>query len=367
MFGYAGTGKSTLAVEFTSPSTIFAAFTGKAAHVLRRKGIPARTIHSLIYHPRDRSRVRLEELRAEHEAVSKTEPLDEATIFMLKYEIKKEERSVKQPHFVLNVDSEVRTCELLVIDEVSMVGMEMGEDLLSFGRKVLVLGDPGQLPPVASGGFFTNAPPDRLLTEVHRQVAQSPVILLASDVREGRGVSLGRYGNSRVLLRGDLAPGVIYDNHDQILCGRNETRRTINRRVREHLACTSPYPEPGERVVCLRNNNDNGLLNGGTWTVDSCEELTGGPLLLKVTDGDQTIETLAHRGPFLGQEVSFFEARDADSFDFGYALTVHKSQGSQWPSVYVVDESAAFRGDAARWLYTAVTRAADRVTIAVSK
>src|SRR3990172_11942416 len=69
LFGYAGSGKTTLAKHFAEHVkglTFFAAFTGKATHVLRQRGCPnASTIHSLIYHPRDKSRERLTELEIE--------------------------------------------------------------------------------------------------------------------------------------------------------------------------------------------------------------------------------------------------------------------------------------------------------------
>ena len=54
-----------------------------------------------------------------------------------------------------------------------------------------------------------------------------------------------------------------------------------------------------------------------------------------------------------------------DEFDFGYVLTVHKAQGSQWDDVVLFDESFAFPDSRERWLYTGVTRAAKRLTVVV--
>ncbi|MEO8669294.1 MAG: AAA family ATPase, partial [Bauldia sp.] len=142
LFGYAGTGKTTLArhiAEDAGGDVCFAAFTGKAAHVMRRKGCTgAGTIHSLIYR-----------MRGEDE---------------------------DGPTFVLNDDSAAGKAALIVIDECSMVDADIGRDLLSFGAPVLVLGDPAQLPPIAGGGFFTESEPDSMLTEVHRQAADDPII-----------------------------------------------------------------------------------------------------------------------------------------------------------------------------------------------
>ncbi|MCX7899260.1 MAG: AAA family ATPase, partial [Methylocystis sp.] len=167
LFGYAGTGKSTLArhlAEHVDGDVAFAAFTGKAALVMRSKGCKdARTIHSLIYRATD----------------SETE----------------------EPSFVLNDESDAAHAQLIVIDECSMVDEELGRDLLSFGKKVLVLGDPAQLPPVKGGGFFTKAEPDVMLTEVHRQAADNPIIRLSMTIREGGALERGVYGDTRIVAR----------------------------------------------------------------------------------------------------------------------------------------------------------------------
>src|SRR4029079_9418965 len=203
LFGYAGTGKTTLArhiAEDTDGDVKFAAFTGKAAHVMRGKGCRgATTIHSLIYR-----------LRGEDE---------------------------DGPNFVLNDDSAAAKAALIVIDECSMVDAEIGRDLLSFGTRVLVLGDPAQLPPVSGGGFFTAADPDIMLTEVHRQAANDPIIRLSMTVREGGELSEGSHGERRVVSRDDIEPDDVV-HADQVLVGRNGTRRNYNRRIRELLART---------------------------------------------------------------------------------------------------------------------------------
>jgi exodeoxyribonuclease-5 len=375
LFGYAGTGKTTLAREFGKGilgRVLYGAFTGKAALVLRQKGAHgAETIHRLIYTPKDKSSMNLRELKDAYEALllKKGIPADEVQRHerkcrLLAHKIKQEEDLLKQPAFVLNEESEVQYAKLVVIDEVSMVGTDMAHDLLSFGTKVLVLGDPAQLPPVGTEGYFTNADPDVLLTEVHRQAANSPIITLATGVREGHGLPLGIYGDSSVSPKGTHDIHAIAQ-HDQVLCGRNAMRHTLNRRIREDvLGRTDALPVVGDKLVCLRNNHEAGLLNGSLWKVrermaadeeDMCLALEG-------EDG-RIVETVAHTALFLGRELSYWDRRRADEFDYGYALTVHKAQGSQWGSVFVVDESACFRKDGRRWLYTALTRASERVTV----
>src|ERR1051325_10116299 len=196
LFGYAGTGKTTLAKHIAAGvdgKVLFAAFTGKAASVMRQKGcVGASTIHSLIYRARE----------------SREEP----------------------PSFDLWHDSPAAKARLIVIDECSMVDAELGRDLLSFGAPVLVLGDPAQLPPIQGGGFFTEQPPDAMLTEVHRQAADDPIIHLSMAVREGEWIEPGRYGDSEVVRKASLDPARVLDA-DQVLLGRNATRRAYNGRM----------------------------------------------------------------------------------------------------------------------------------------
>lgn len=333
--GYAGTGKTTLAKELAGGvkgKVLYGAFTGKAALVLRRKGCDqASTIHSMIYR------------------------LDE-------------EQESWEPSFKLNPISDVRGAKLVIIDEVSMVGEELARDLLSFGTKVLVLGDPAQLPPVKDAGFFTARTPDVMLTEVHRQARDNPIIAMSMTVREGGRLALGAYGTSRVITRDEIDAEQILAT-DQVLVGRNRTRRTFNGRIRSLKGMDTSGPQAGDRLVCLRNNRAKKLLNGGLWTVDSVKGANvGGIKMLASSDyhveGKPTEITVLPEF-FTGDEVDipWERRRGTDEFTYGYALTCHKSQGSQWDDVIVFDESAAFRDEARKWIYTAITRAAERVTV----
>lgn len=139
--------------------------------------------------------------------------------------------------------------------------------------------------------------------------------------------------------------------------------------VRAHKKLKHVLPEPGDRLVCLRNNAENGLLNGGLWDVLDCTQLGENRIGLSVMDPDAEneviVDTEAHIHYFQGREkeIEWWEKNDADEFDYGYALTVHKAQGSQWPNVCVIDEGRCFGTDAKRWLYTGVTRAEESVTV----
>ena len=346
LFGYAGTGKTTLARHFAEGvdgAVQFAAFTGKAAQVMRAKGAAnAKTIHSLIYRPRGEEEVQ-----------------DEVT-----------GKTGMAPTFALNRQSDIAKASLVIVDECSMVGEELGRDLLSFGVPVLVLGDPGQLPPISGGGFFTDADPDFLLTEIHRQAAENPIVRMAMDVREGRQLINGDYGTARIIAKTELTTEMVTDA-DQVLVGINRTRRRYNQRLRELADFNGPYPQAGDKLVCLRNDPAKGLLNGSLWKVMTASKQTSKPginLLVSPDDGDTDrgvakIKLLKAAFDDPDTDVGWQLKRRFDDFDFGYALTVHKAQGSQWDNVMLFDESFAFRDMRDRWLYTAITRAAERLTI----
>jgi exodeoxyribonuclease-5 len=336
LFGYAGTGKTTLArhiAEGTDGDVAFGAYTGKAALVLRAKGCPdASTIHSMIYRSRES---------------------DEGG-----------------PQFVLNRSSAAAKADLIVIDECSMVDEELGRDLLSFGRPVLVLGDPAQLPPVKGGGFFTEAEPDIMLTEVHRQARDNPIVHLSMIVRDGGRPEPGRYGESNVIRRREIDAARV-TAADQILVGLNRTRRLYNGRIRELAGFRDPMPAAGEKLVCLRNDKTKGLLNGGTWTIKALYPPKGNLLRMDVLPEEEfrrrPVEVTILREFFEGREdeIPFALRRESDEFTYGYALTVHKAQGSQWDDVVLFDESYAFREHRSRWLYTGLTRAAERITVVI--
>jgi len=335
LFGYAGTGKTTLARHISEDAggdVCFAAYTGKAAHVMRSKGAKgAGTIHSLIYRSRGE---------------------DE-----------------NGPTFVLNDDSAAGKAALIVIDECSMVDEEVGRDLLSFGTPVLVLGDPAQLPPISGAGFFTEVEPDVMLTEVHRQAADNPIIRLSMIVREGGRLEAGVYGESSVMARSALQPDAVL-GVDQVLVGRNITRKNYNTRIRELLGHDNPQPVVGDTLVCLRNERKRGLLNGSLWQVERVGKPRKGLLRYTLSPEGEGLET---RKAVVSINPAFFDGtvdaltpaqrRRSDAFDFGNVLTVHKAQGSQWDDVMLFDESFAFRENRGRWLYTGITRAANRITI----
>lgn len=373
VFGVAGTGKTTLARHFAQGVdglVLGAAYTGKAALVMRQAGFAAAsTLHRLLYHSNDRGQVLLRELRLKlHAALESGHDLKEPELAELQRQIRVEEALCAQPRFTLNTDSSLRGAALLVVDEVSFVDRKMAEDLLSFGCKVLVLGDPAQLPPVLGEGYFTAMKPDVMLTEVHRQARDNPIIELATRVRCEDVLRHGTYGESRVIPRMAVTQDVLM-SCSQAIVGRNLTRHNYNAGMRQILGRESWQPIKGDRLVCLRNNHDRGLLNGAIFGVDEVIDVNEDMAYMHVRadeEGAESIEVAAHAFHLRGETTEpmpYWERCDAEEFAYGYALTCHKAQGSQWPSVYVLDESHHFGRNANRWLYTAITRAQERLTL----
>lgn len=354
LFGYAGSGKTSLAkliAEGFDGLTIFAAYTGKAAHVLTQKGCEAFTVHQLIYNPQERSKKRLQDLEVKLAQAEDPEEKHE-----IEQKIKKEHKRLAQPKFSLNEDSDIREASLIILDEVSMINSPMAHDLLSFNVPLLVLGDPAQLPPVRGTGFFINAKPDYMLTEIHRQARDNPILRLATDIRRG---IMPKVDGKMVVPWGSISGEEVIE-YEQIIVGYNKTRRATNFRVRELKGFSTEMPASGDRLVCLRNDHDVGLLNGAIWNVDTAIPQKQYIDLILRDEVEKCVAVEAHKDYFVPGEVDqkpWWVRKEAHEFDYGYALTCHKAQGSEYDDVLVFDESEVAREHKWKHLYTAVTRA----------
>jgi exodeoxyribonuclease-5 len=394
LFGFAGTGKSTV-LKFAlddlglsphaenRPGVVTATFTGKAALVLQRKGTPARTIHSLIYSVIEATDEEIEEAgkritQAELNArglIGFDRTAAEAAIEAMRQTL----RDMKKPRFALNPDSPAASAKLIVLDEVSMVGDEMARDLMSFERPILVLGDPGQLPPIKGEGAFTQAAPDIMLTEIHRQAAESAIIRLATMAREGQPIGFGQYDDHAWKMpMADVTPPQALRG-GQVICGRNATRFQLNNALRRAAGFGGSYlpTGPNEKIICLKNQNDLGLINGMFVSLsDIVDEGSlyfsavgidedGKPVGYPGTNG-QPGRLLIYKGHFEDHVALDAHRHDRDwknkrlltEATFGWAITCHKAQGSSWENVVVWDDGLGrTEQDRRRWLYTAITRA----------
>ena len=275
------------------------------------------------------------------------------------------------PSFDLWDDAPASKAKLIVIDECSMVDAELGRDLMSFGVPVLVLGDPAQLPPIQGGGFFTDAEPDVMLTEVHRQAQDDPIVRLSMEIRAGNRLTEGQYGETQVVRREELDPRT------------GDRRRPGSGRPQRHAAQLQHAHARAPRFC-------RSAADGGRQARLPAQQPAQGPVQRRALAGEGEPErTAVHpqaaaqagrgHGHARGVKVSVrpecftggieaFEwpqRKPYDEFDYGYVLTVHKAQGSQWDDVVLFDESFAFPDSRERWLYTGVTRAAKRLTVVV--
>ena len=393
LFGYAGTGKTTITrhaigelglepMDRTGGSggVLYAAFTGKAALVMTRKGTPASTIHSLIYKvseatPEEIERVtrELESLRGGLRAMGPAErSFAETQIRRLELRL----ADIHQPRFILNEQSLVRDADLIVLDEVSMVGAEMASDLLAFGKPILVLGDPGQLPPIKGDGAFTDADPDVMLTDIHRQAETSAIIRLATLARQSMPIPYGEHDDFVwKMRRSDIGPHQFLKG-GQVICGRNATRLFLNTAMKQAAGFPDAYPRGlGEKIICLKNRHDLGLVNG--MFLDLSDIRDESPLAFSASVRTEDGASVPGRQWFYKGHFDDHVAHDAERLRrdwrdmrglvesvWGYAITCHKAQGSQWENVIVYDDGLGRTAeDRARWLYTAITRAEQGLVI----
>lgn len=357
--GYAGTGKTTLIAyvrqamgSLDETTTVaFCAYTGKATRVLAerlhagkvmRRGDTVSTIHSLIY--------------------TSDGPPSSLTQWVRKDKL---ERS------------------LIIVDEASMVDEAIWKDLLSFHIPILAVGDHGQLPPVGSTFSLMNEPQLRL-ERIFRQEAQSPIIEVATLARASGVIPVQEFGPGvrkldRNLAETGQAVEELLESHSRdlmVLCGYNATRIKLNQAMRAMRDVEGPEPQSGDVVVCLRNNRARHIYNGMLGRIKRVTAVTG-------EDGTQWYdaeidlegEDYAYSGYIARDQFGAAatvkdvavapDGQRGDLWDFGYCLTVHKAQGSQAPRVLVFEERFAKASDEEwrRWLYTAVTRAEQELTI----
>ena len=359
--GYAGTGKSTLvkfivsALNLKQDDVCYITFTGKAALVLRDKGCPnAMTAHRLLY---------------------QSIPKADGSFY----------HKPRRP---------IPPYKLIVVDEISMLPDEIWQLLLSHRVHVIALGDPFQLPPIgADNGVLKN--PHIFLDEIMRQAQESEIIKLTMDIRAGKPLELMDGNEVKVIDKKDVVKGM-YLWADQIICGKNETRRYINNLMREYLyGVTDTEPVEGDKVICLRNDwdhpNENGdvMVNGTIGTIHNLKKQQTywlKPMLTAdfIPDGvsEEDIENSFFDPVFRDVNVDYKELTTGEptvnknnfrrfprewkpnEFDYGYCITCHKAQGSEYPKVLVFEEH--LRGSEEmhlRWLYTAATRAQLKLVI----
>lgn len=380
--GPAGSGKTTLIKHLIDSLDIkptCCAPTGKAASVLGRKlTIPVRTVHQVLYQPTGKSMETLDKLiEAKVAAVADNEPV--AVIKKLDTAISQEmdRLNAMRVNFAVKANLDVLRNRLVIIDESSMVSKKMLEDFQRTGCRALFVGDSHQLPPVNSEPWFNNREHDVRLTEIMRQALDSPIIRLSIQIREGTvRESEFKTGDCRILSKSDIS----YDDWiaaDQVLTGSNASRQRINRFFRKQLALNhSNLPVTGDKLICLKNDHHKmpAWINGVIFNVTAdCQALDHGDGMGLYAEYEgmhfmgqefYTFPCLSHydnAAVELGRDMrnGMFEC------DFAWAITCHKSQGSEWDNVLVADDLMQFDNLKFRrkWLYAAITRAKQKMTL----
>lgn len=366
--GYAGTGKSTLVrfiIEALDPEpdkVVYATFTGKAAEVLRRKGNKnAMTLHKLLY---------------------ETYPLPSGGF-------KRKPKLSLSPYTIV------------VVDEVSMVPKSMIDMLLGYKVFVIFLGDPFQLPMIDKGQSHNLLEkPDVFLDEIMRQAAESEIIQLTMKIRAGESFGYMKGKEVQIFQPDELSTGML-TWADQIICAKNITRHSLNEQIRELNGYTGLIQE-GEKVIVKRNYweecnmEGDALVNGSTGILQHWrEDVLTVPANVKISqrripiiradfkpEVGSAFRNIAFDKNFLVKEEPVFDWRTEYQLNrikrqslgtidlipkqmtYGYAITCHCAQGSEWDKVLVVEENFPFdKTEHARWLYTACTRAADKLVL----
>lgn len=318
--GYAGTGKSTIirilleALERKGKFFSACAFTGKATNVLRKKNVPANTIHSTIYR------------------ASKDDNGDTIWNLLDKYELSN-----------AGIDG-------FIVDEASMVSKEIHDDLMSYGLPIIYVGDHGQLEPIGTKFNLMQNPMYKLET-VHRNAGE--IAHFAEHLRKGNS-PWDFAGKTKVQV---VKEKVVEERHlasvDQIICAFNKTRVQLNERVRKEKKIHYTFIAKGEKIICLRNNRKSGLFNGMQGVVTKI----GKNDHFDFISDDIYFEHIKYDIDQFGQETNKFEFnQDEHPFDYAYAITCHKAQGDEWGNL-IVYEQRCDKWDNVRWNYTAASRA----------
>ena len=361
--GYAGTGKSTLvkfiiaALNLDPEDVAYITFTGKAASVLRHKGCPnAMTAHKLLYY---------------------SEKLPNGKFIF------KPRKRLEFPY------------RLIVVDEISMLSNDLWTQLLKHNVHIIACGDPFQIPPIQKNADnHVLDTPHVFLDEIMRQAAESEIVRLSMDIRNFQPINYTQGNEIQVVPQREVVTGM-YDWADQIITATNRKRQEINDAIRA-LAGRGSDPESGDKVICGRNcweitdwNEEMALVNGTIgYLIEPIKQDIAIPLWnipdqipvvlsdILTTEGemftglgiDYTQITTGKKLLTPEQEYSIYKSDFRDmlpiEFDYGYAITGHRAQGSEWDKVLVFEENFPFdKVEHARWLYTCVTRASQKLVL----
>lgn len=344
----AGSGKSTLVqyiikeLNIPEKKIAYVAYTGKAALVLKNKGCPgATTAHKLLYH---------------------TTELPDGTFIHTPRE---------RPEKVL---------KLIVVDEVSMLEKEQWDILMKWGIHVICLGDPFQLPSINQENHILDHP-HIFLDEIMRQAQDSEIIRLSMDIRAGKPLTLSKGKDVWVVPKETISDRCLI-TADIVLCGKNATRYYLNQRIRRVIWGEQYKEDPieNDKIICLKNYwNKGDLANGLIGNITNIEKSEDFFLKTKLmadfrTDDDafydlsMDYKLFTDGKPLVNQDNWKMYPKEIRpmEFDYAYAITVHKSQGSEFDKVVLFNEYLGRDKEMyQRWLYTGITRSSEKLVVAI--
>ena len=356
--GAAGTGKTTVIRAFIEElglqRYIACAFVGKAVTVLSRQGLPASTIHSLIYHV---SWIPVMDEKGEP-VLNKDGNPKMKVVFSLKNELPGD-------------------LQLIIVDEATMVNDDLAEDILSFGIKTVFIGDNNQLPPVF-GVSSVMLNPDFWLTKIMRQAENNPIIYLSQRVLKNLPLQYGIYGKSRVIPSVTLDE--TYTRYDAIIAGKNKVRDDINEYIRYNIkGVTNRLPVIGDKLICRQNDWDRSiegniyLTTGMTGIVTDIHRSLGGNKFMSIDFlpeiSDEEFFNLQLDTQYI--RMNYEDRRNYgfsryEKFEYGYCVTCHACQGSQFDNVLFINQWFHDADLTKKIQYTAITRAIESIDIASS-
>lgn len=385
--GAAGTGKTTLLTQVRDNAggdVTVCTPTNKAAQVLQMKGIDAATFFKRFYILEEKPRFGTKPKFISCQSFLRNHP-----------KVIREGGHWRDYEYLLP-EGKRAWADVLIVDEASMVTSRRAAEMQRMCRTLVLVGDHNQLPPVDDqdfpGGYFGALQHTTELTEIMRQAEGSLILELASEIRN-KGPRADALLRAMQPLEDQSFEDLINDG-TQVLAFTNKERQRINHLARRILGFNKPTPMPGDRIV-VTNNSSDVLINGTTATVEHFDWNGHGDLadiILQLDSGERVVTVMSMR-TFVEDQVSSAQAELCRNYDppprdseeelrleltWAYCLTAHKAQGSEWPSVVVIDQRGLIRKVQAssnrpgglhpdeyarRWIYTCVTRARENLVV----
>ncbi len=302
--GLAGTGKSTIIKHLSEilPDFAVCAYTGKATDVLKKKGLSnAKTIHSLIY------------------------------------KVYTDEWNKIRFSLAPSIDYQG-----IIVDEASMVSEYIYKDLKWFGKPIIFIGDHGQLEPIGDK-FNLMSEPDYRLEKIHRNAGE--IAHFAQHIRMGYRPSGWQFKSSSNKIK-------FIPKGQHLNLAFNKTRMEMNVVARDQFKMDPLSPCIGDKIMCLKNSKQAGLFNGMQGEITMIY-----PNNIFSFESDSYVYDVPYNKKTFNQIKYEFDHNDElVPFDYAYAITAHRAQGSEYSSVMVLEQRCDL-WDHKRWAYTAASRA----------